>query len=258
MKLPFDIDRPLVFFDLETTGLSVSKDRIVELALIRFHLDGEVDERVRRFNPGIPIPPEVSKVHGITNNDVDDKAPFAASARSLAKLLDDCDLAGFNIRQFDLPMLAAEFKRANVHFEAGDRRIIDVQQIFHREEPRDLTAAASFYLQRDHTEAHSALGDVQTTAQVLTAQMDRYDSLPRDLDGLHGYCDAVAPYRTELERWFQERDKVLHFIRGKHCGRSLPDVAANEPDYLRWMMRADGMDAEVVEAARNALGEAGR
>lgn len=258
MKLPFDIDRPLVFFDLETTGLNVSKDRIVELALIRLHPDGEVDERVRRFNPGIPIPPEASEVHGITDKDVADKAPFAASARSLAKLLDDCDLAGFNVRQFDLPILTAEFKRTNVPFETRDRRIIDVKQIFHREEPRDLIAAASFYLERNHTEAHSALGDVQTTAEVLSAQMQRYDSLPRNLDGLHGYCDAVAPYRTELERWFQERDGVLYFSRGKHYGRSLPDVAAAAPDYLRWIMGADDMDTEVVDAARNALAEAKR
>lgn len=258
MKLPFDIDRPLVFFDLETTGLNVSKDRIVELALIRFHPDDEVDERVRRFNPGIPIPPEASGVHGITDKDVENEARFAASARSLSQLLDGCDLAGFNVRQFDLPMLTAEFKRTNVPFEARERRIIDVKQIFHREEPRDLTAAASFYLERNHTEAHSALGDVQTTAEVLSAQMQRYDSLPRNLDGLHGYCDAVAPYRTELERWFQERDGVLYFYRGKHSGRSLPDVAAAAPDYLRWMMGADDMDAEVVEVARNALAEARR
>lgn len=256
MKLPFDIDRPLVFFDLETTGLNVSKDRIIELALLRFHPDGEVDERVRRFNPGIPIPPKASGVHGITDKDVANKAPFTASARSLSQLLDGCDLAGFNVRQFDLPMLTAEFKHANVLFETRGRRIIDVKQVFHREEPRDLTAAASFYLERTHTEAHSALGDVQTTAEVLSAQMQRYDSLPRNLDGLHGYCDEVAPYRTELERWFQEREGVLYFSKGKHSGRSLPDVAATAPDYLRWMMGADDMDAEVVDAARNALAEA--
>lgn len=258
MKLPFNIDRPLVFFDLETTGLNVSKDRIVELALLRFHPDAEVDERVRRFNPGIPIPPEASGVHGITDKDVADKAPFAVSARSLAKLLDGCDLAGFNVRQFDLPMLTAEFKRANVPFETRDRRIIDVKQIFHREEPRDLIAAASFYLERNHTEAHTALDDTHTTAEVFSAQIQRYDNLPRELDGLHDYCDAVAPYRTELERWFHDRGGVLYFSKGKHSGRSLPDVAAAAPDYLRWMMGADDMDAEVVEVARNALAEARR
>ncbi len=253
MRLPFRISRPLVFVDLETTGLSTTDDRIVELALIKVVPAGDVVERVRRFNPGIPIPPEATEVHGITDEDVAGEAPFAARARALVQLLDGCDLAGFNIRRFDLPMLLAEFRRAGVRFDVSGRRIVDVQQIFHREERRDLTAAAAFYLEREHTEAHTALGDIRTTAAVLAAQVERYSHLPRDLDGLHTYCDEMAPFRTPLERWFGEEGGELRFRRGKHSGRALAEVAEQEPDYLEWMLGADDMDEEVLDVVRSAL-----
>lgn len=258
MRLPFDVDRPLAFFDLETTGLSTQNDRIVELAVIRITPQGDVLERVRRFNPGVPIPAEATEIHGITDEDVADKPPFSARARSLLQLLDPCDLAGFNIRRFDLPMLLAEFRRCGLRFDMKDRRIIDVQNIFHREERRDLTAAARLYLGRGHAEAHTALGDIRTTAAVLSAQLERYDHLPRDIDGLHGYCDEYAPFETELERWFREaegedEEEGLVFRRGKHSGRALDDVARREPDYLHWMLGADDMPEEVLEVVREAL-----
>lgn len=256
MRLPFKLDQPLVFFDLETTGLSVSHDRIVELAVIKIAPGGDVLERVRRFNPGMPIPPEATAVHGITDDDVRDEATFASRARSLAELLDGCDLAGFNVRRFDLPLLVAEFRRADVPFDLAGRRIIDMQAIFHREERRDLSAAARFYLGREHPEAHSALGDIRTSAAVLSAQIERYPHLPRDLDGLHGYCDEYLPLQSELERWFEENPEGERiFRRGKHRGRALADVAANEPDYLSWMLGADAMDAEVLAVVRAALAQ---
>lgn len=253
MRLPFRIDQPLAFIDLETTGLSTAHDRIVELALIKVSPGGDVVERVRRFNPGIPIPPAATEIHGITDEDVAGEAPFAARARALVGLLDACDLAGFNIRRFDLPMLLTEFRRAGVRFDVTGRRIIDVQQIFHREERRDLTAAAAYYLEREHTEAHTALGDIRTTAAVLGAQLERYEHLPRDLDGLHAYCDEVGPFLTPLERWFSEEGGELHFCRGKHSGRALAEVAAKEPDYLEWMLGADDMDEEVLDVVMKAL-----
>jgi DNA polymerase-3 subunit epsilon len=255
MRLPFELDRPLVFFDLETTGLSIKHDRIVELALIRVSPQGDVLERVRRFNPGIPIPPEASEVHGIRDEDVADEPPFSARARSLLALLEPCDLAGFNIRRFDLPMLLTELGRAGLRLDVSDRRLVDIQTIFHREEPRDLTAAARFYLDRPHPEAHSALGDIRTSAAVLGAQMERYDHLPRDLSGLHAYCDEYAPFETEVERWF-ERDEESGdriFRRGKHRGRKLGDVARTEADYLMWMLGVDDMAEEVLEVVRKAL-----
>ncbi len=253
MRLPFALDRPLVFFDLETTGLNVKRDRIVELALIRITPQGDVYERVRRFNPGIPIPPEATAVHGITDADVADEASFCSRARSLYELLEDCDLAGFNIRRFDLAMLVEEFRRCGIRFELEGRRIIDVQNIFHREEPRDLSAAARFYLGREHEEAHTALGDIRTSAAVLGAQMERYPHLPRDLDGLHAYCEEYAPLRSEVDRWFEATDRGRVFRRGKHQGEPLDDVARSNPDYLRWMLGVDDLDEDVRHVVRRAL-----
>lgn len=254
MKLPFTLSRPLVFFDLETTGLSTTSDRIVELALIRISPQGDVMERVRRFNPGIPIPPEATAIHGITDEDVAGEPLFSATARSLVELLANCDLGGFNIRRFDIPILLAEFRRAGVPFSVQGRRLIDAQTIFHKEEPRDLSAAARFYLGREHVEAHTALGDIRTSAAVLSAQLERYPGIPRDLDGLHAYCDEVSPFQTELDRWFHRRgDGGLVFKRGKHRGELLSRVAATAPDYLQWMLGTEDMDEEVLEEVRKAL-----
>ena len=254
MHLPFSLDCPLVFLDLETTGLSFLHDRIVELAIIKVTPRGDVLERVRRFHPGIAIPHEATAVHGITDEDVRHEVPFAARARSLAALLDDCDLAGFNVRRFDLPMLMAEFRRTGIDFDLQRRRIIDIQAIFHREEPRDLSAAARFYLGREHPEAHSALGDIRTSAAVLAAQLERYPHLPRDLDGLSRYCDEHVPIESELQRWFQETGNGERiFRRGRHRDRSLAEVAAEEPDYLSWMLGAEDMDGDVRAVVRRAL-----
>jgi DNA polymerase-3 subunit epsilon len=244
----------LAFLDLETTGLSTTSDRIIELALIRVSPQGDVLERERRFNPGIPIPPEATAIHGITDEDVAAKPPFSSRAKALAELLDPCDLAGFNIRRFDLPMLLAEFRRAAIAFSVQDRLLIDAQTIFHREEPRDLSAAARFYLGREHTEAHTALGDIRTTAAVLSSQLQKYPHVPRDLDQLHAYCDEVHPFRTELDKWFDRRSGELIFRRGKHSGETLAQVAMAAPDYLRWMLGADDMDEEVLKVVRDAMG----
>ena len=253
MILPFELDRPLAFLDLETTGLSTVSDRIIELAIIRISPQGDVLEAVRRFNPGIPISPDASAVHGITDEDVADEPPFAARAKALAELLEPCDLGGFNIRRFDLPLLLAEFKRAGVTFSVQGRRLLDSQVIFHREEPRNLSAAARFYLSREHEEAHTALGDIRTTAAVLSAQLQRYPDLPRTPDGLHAYCDEVSPFLTEWDRWFYRRDGEFVFRRGKHKGEPLGKVAATAPDYLQWMLGAEDMDEEVLSTVREAL-----
>ena len=254
LDFPLSLDRPLVFMDLETTGLNVSQDRIVELALIRVAPSGDVTEKVRRFNPGVPIPAEASAVHGITDADVADEPPFAARARSLARLLESCDLGGFNLRRFDLPMLLAEFRRAGVPFQVGDRRIVDAQMIFHREEPRDLSAAVRFYLGREMEDAHSALADIRATAAVLGAQLEHYPHLPRDIQGLSGYCDEIQPFETELHRWFAESDEGDRiFRRGKHQGRSVGDVAREAPDYLEWMLGLDDLDEEVKAVVRGTL-----
>ncbi|HET9949176.1 MAG TPA: exonuclease domain-containing protein, partial [Longimicrobiales bacterium] len=253
MQLPFALERPLVFFDLETTGLDLKNDRIIELAFIKVTPLGDVLERERRFNPGIPIPPEATAVHGIRDEDVAHELPFCRTAKSLAQILEDCDLAGFNIRRFDLSMLVQEFKRCGVEFSLEGRRVLDVQTIFHREEPRDLSAAARFYLGREHEDAHNALADIRTSAAVLGAQLQRYPHLPRDLGGLHTYCEEYAPLRSELDRWFGAGEEGLVFRRGRHRGQRLAEVAREAPDYLRWMLGAEDMDEEVLRAVREAL-----
>ena len=253
MELPFELDRPLVFFDLETTGLDLKNDRIIELALIKITPHGDVLERERRFNPEMPIPPGATAVHGINDADVADEPTFCRTARSLAELLEDCDLAGFNVRRFDIPMLVHEFARCGVEFSMEGRRVVDMQNIFHREEPRHLSAAARFYLDREHEEAHTALGDIRTSAGVLGAQLARYAHLPRDLDGLHAYCEEHAPTYSEFDRWFGPEAEGRVFRRGRHRGRLLAEVAAEAPDYLLWMIGADDMDGEVIEVVRAAL-----
>ena len=255
VPFPIPLDRPLAFFDLETTGLKVGTDRIIEMALIRLSPGGDVFERVRRFNPGIPIEPEATAVHGISDADVAQEPSFASVARSLAEVLDPCDLAGFNVRRFDLPMLLAEFRRAGVAFPIRGRQVVDVQMIFHREEPRDLSAAARFYLGRELEDAHSALADIRATAAVLGAQLQRYGHLPRDLDGLNAYCDEIRPFETEVDRWFKAAsDGSLLLRRGKHAERSLAEVAATAPDYLQWMLRLEDLDEEVKSLVHRALG----
>jgi DNA polymerase-3 subunit epsilon len=256
MRLPFELDRPLVFFDLETTGLDLKNDRIIELAFIKLTPHGDVLERVRRFNPEIPIPAEATAVHGITDADVADELTFCRTARNLVEILEGCDLAGFNIKRFDLHMLIHELRRCGVELSLADRRILDMQTIFHREERRDLTAAARYYLGREHEEAHTALGDIRTSAAVLAAQLDRYPHVPRDLDGLHAYCEEFAPFWTEVDRWFASPEEGRVFRRGKHRGQALADVAREAPDYLRWMLGTDDMDEDVLAVVREALATA--
>jgi len=258
MQLPFALDRPLVFFDLETTGLDLKNDRIVELAFIKVTPQGDVLERERRFNPGIPIPPEATAVHGITDADVADELPFCRTAKSLVETLEGCDLAGFNIRRFDLHILISELRRCGVELSLEGRRVLDMQTIFHREEPRDLSAAARFYLGRVHEEAHTALGDIRTSAAVLGAQLARYPHVPQDLDALHAYCDQYAPFRTEVDRWFSPPEEGRLFRRGRHKGLPLADVAREAPDYLQWMLGAEDMDEDVLRVVREALDAASR
>ena len=254
MELPISLDRPLAFIDTETTGLRPDRDRIVELAVLRFEPDGEVNPRKRRYNPGIPIPEEASKVHKITDADVADELPFRRTAVSLAELLAPCDLAGFNLLGFDLPILLEELRRAGVRFDVEGRRLIDMQRIFHAKEPRDLSAAVRMYLGREHDDgAHSAEVDARATAEVFCAQLERYQDLPRGLDELHEYCGGDRPFQTPFDRWFQDREGSLVFNQGKHQGRALAEVAEMAPDYLEWMIRTDDIPERVRESAAQAL-----
>ena len=217
--------------------------------MLRFDPSGDVQQKVRRFRPEIPIHPKASEIHGITDADVANEEPFKRRAKSLYGLLESCDLAGFNIRRFDLPILVAEFRRAGIEFELAGRRVIDALQIFHKEEPRTLEAAARKYLGHGHHDAHAALGDVRITASVLFAQLEHYPHLPRDLDELNAYCDEINPVSNSFSDWFLDQEESLVFRKRKHEGTLLKSVAAEDPSYLKWLLRG----LELDDAARNAV-----
>jgi DNA polymerase III subunit epsilon len=235
------LERPLAVIDLETTGTDPKIDRIVEVSVLKLVPGGEPDHRTRRVNPGVPIPPEATAVHGISDDDVADMPTFRAIAPGLARYLDGCDLCGFNILKYDLRLLAAEYNRAGVPFPVAGRKVIDACHIFHKREPRDLTAAYRFYCGLTHEGAHGAAADVLATLAILDAQVSRYDDLPRTVDGLHEHC--TDPKALDLSGMFGRCEEgTVVFIKGKYKGRSLEDIARTKPDYLQWMLRDDYFD----------------
>jgi DNA polymerase-3 subunit epsilon len=184
------LSRPLVFFDLETTGPDPYADRVVEISVLKVAPDGSREGRTRRINPGRPIPPEATAVHGIRDEDVRDSPQFRQIARSLLEFLEDADLAGYNVRRFDAPILDREFRDCGMDLGLSRRRVIDAMTIFHRKEPRDLSAAVRLFLGRPHEGAHSAEADVAAAAEVLDAQLERYPDLPRTVEALDTWCGA--------------------------------------------------------------------
>jgi DNA polymerase-3 subunit epsilon len=243
--------RPLVFFDLETTGTEKTLDRIVEIAAIAILPDGAPRVFDRRVNPGVRIPSEAAAVHGISDEDVKDAPTFRQIAPELLAFLGDADLAGYNIRAFDIPLLQKEFERAAVPFRLEGRRIVDMQTIFFRKEPRDLAAALRFFAGRDHAGAHAALADVVASAEVLAGQLHHYPDLPRTLGGLHEFSAPAEGRWVDPDKRFFWRDGEAVFAFGDHRGRSLALVAEKNPEYLDWMVRKD-FPEPAKEIARNA------
>lgn len=241
--MDLELKRPIIFFDIESTGLDPETDRIVELAAIKFNPDGTTEERNRRFNPLAPIPKEATAVHGITDADVKDEPPFYKVARGengIAAFFKGCDLGGFNIVYFDIPLLQKELERADQELNLSSVSVVDVMRIFKKREPRDLAAALRFYCDKDHEEAHAALGDVIATVEVLEGQLAMYDDLPRtpeELDLEVRHKDAVD--RLGKLKW-QDGEVALGF--GKHRGRTLRYLSREEPGYLRWLI-----DKHVIE-----------
>ena len=236
MKLK--LTRPLVFFDLETTGTNITHDRIVEISIVKLMPDGTVVERSRRLNPEMPIPAEATAVHHITDDDVAGEPTFRQVAASLSKLLQGCDIAGFNSNRFDIPLLDQEFHRAGVDFDLNGVRFVDVQTIYHKKKPRTLVAAYRYYCGKELEEAHSALADTRATMEVLMAQLDVYDDLPVELDGLSEFAN---PNRNVdlLGRLIYDDNKreVINF--GKYKGRLAEEVLASDPGYYNWIMQGD-------------------
>ena len=236
--MQLNLRNPLVFFDLETTGIDICKDRIVEISMVKVMPNGEEIVKTRRINPGMPIPPESTAIHGITDEDVKDCPKFKEIAKSLAAQIEGCDLAGFNSNRFDIPMLAEEFLRAGVDVDLNRRKFIDVQTIFHKMEQRNLTAAYKFYCNKDLTNAHSAEADTMATYEVLKAQLDRYPELENDVNFLSKYSSFTNNVDFAGRMVYNEKgQEVINF--GKYKGRLVEEVLKSDPSYYAWIMNGD-------------------
>ncbi|MBR7114430.1 MAG: ribonuclease H-like domain-containing protein [Alistipes sp.] len=236
MKL--NLKRPIVFFDLETTGVDTAKDRIVEVSMIKIMPDGEEIVRTRRINPQMHIPEQATAIHGITDEDVKDAPTFAQVAKSMAQFIEGCDFGGFNSNRYDLPMLVEEFLRAGVDVDFKRRRFVDVQNIFHKMEQRTLVAAYKFYCDKNLEEAHSAEADTRATYEVLMAQLDRYPELQNDVAALADFSERgqTADFAGRIG-FNDKQEEVFNF--GKYKGRRVEDVFREEPSYYAWMMNGD-------------------
>ncbi|MFM8493014.1 MAG: exonuclease domain-containing protein [Bacteroidota bacterium] len=233
------LTRPLAFIDLETTGLSISSDRIVEISVLRAMPDGTTQTLTQRINPEMPIPMEVTKIHGIRDEDVANEPTFKEFSPKLMQFMQHCDFAGYNSGYFDLPMLAEELMRAGQDFDWTDVRMIDVQTIFHKNEPRDLKAAYRFYCQKDLEGAHSAEVDIHATYEILLGQLDRYPELKRDVDFLHRYTIRNNQSVDLAGRVVRDAQGREVFSFGKYKGQAVAEVFARDKGYYQWMMDGD-------------------
>ncbi len=248
MKL--NLKNPLVFFDLETTGINTVKDRIVEMSFVKVMPDEETKIKTLKINPTVPIPLETSLIHGIYDKDVADAPTFNSIAKTLAIFLEGCDLAGFNIIKFDVPLLVEEFMRADIDFDVSNRKLIDAQKIFHMMEKRTLSAAYKFYCNEELVGAHGAEADTLATYEVLKAQMEKYDGqeavnnlgktlgvISNDMKVLH---DITSSNMVDLAGRFVKNDKGIEvFNFGKHRLKPVEEVLKKEPGYYDWMMKGD-------------------
>jgi len=233
-----NLKKPLIFFDLETTGTNITRDRIVELSFIKVYPDGHTESKTRRLNPEMPIPPGATAVHHITDEMVKDEPTFRQVSKALLEIFDGCDIAGYNSNKFDVPLLIEEFGRVGLNFEVAGRQFIDVQNIFHKMEQRTLVAAYKFYCGKELDEAHSAEADTLATYEVLLAQLDRYPELKNEVDYLAEFSSRgkCADYAGRIV--FDEKG-VEVFSFGKHKGRPVAEVFRTEPSYYAWMMNGD-------------------
>jgi DNA polymerase III subunit epsilon len=246
------LTRPLVVLDLETTGMWIEKDRIIEIGMIRCMPDGKNETYEKRVNPGILIPAEVTAVTGITNEDVKDAPHFRDIAQEVMAFLAGADLGGFNLERFDLPLLAREFSDNNLEFKWENRAIYDAQKIYHLHEKRDLTAAYAFYCHKDLVDAHSALGDVRATLEVIDSQVKKYGN---GMDTIEALRDFDYKERTEFYdagRKFRWWNGELYMMFGKYARReSLKKIAEKDRGYLEWILSQNFSDdvKELVEGA---------
>lgn len=238
MKL--NIEKPLAIFDLETTGLDISADRIVEIAILKVSPDGKEEKYEKRINPEMPISAESTSIHGISNDHVKDCPTFKDLADEIAAFIGEADLAGFNSNKFDIPLLAEEFLRVKHTFKTGDRKFVDVQNIFHKMEQRTLVAAYKFYCNKDLTNAHSADADVVATYEVLKAQIERYEEIENNIDFLAEFStqnkNKILDFAGRIAQ--NEKGEAIYNF-GKHKGKTIAEIAESEPGYYGWMLNGN-------------------
>lgn len=239
MSFPLQLDRPLVVFDIESTGVNPRQDRIIELAAIRVEPDGAETSKCWLLNPDVKIPPETTAIHGITDEIVKDCPTFADKAAEIEAFFDGCDLSGFNSDRFDVPCLEEEFARAGRNFHANGRRHVDVMRIYHKMEPRDLTAAVRFYCGRAHEGAHGAEADARATLDVLKAQMAKYPALPRTTAEMDEYLVPHDPLNADRRGLFRWINGELCVNFGQKKGVRLRDMFTNEQKWLKWFVKGD-------------------
>lgn len=262
MTFPIALEHPLVIFDLETTGLFPRRDRIVEIAAVKINPDSSEETLEHLVNPTIPIPKETTAVHGISDEDVKSCPTFADLADEIYAFFEGCDIGGFNSDRYDIPCLEEEFFRVGKNFSSAVGKRIDVQRLYHRMEPRDLSTALSFYCGRSHEGAHGALADARATRDVLSAILERARRAPagdryaqiagQGVDALDAYLVPQDPMNADRNGMFKWRDGVLYVNFGKKKGVPLKEMMLNEPNFLRWILKGN-FDTDVKAIAQDAL-----
>ncbi|OVE76472.1 hypothetical protein BVX98_05995 [bacterium F11] len=237
--MPIPLTRPVVFFDLETTGLDFKYDRVFEIGALKILPDGRREIFNKRINPGIRIPKEVTAITGVNNEAVASCPHFGDLLPEIDKFFGDSDLGGYNILRFDAKVLTEEYRREGWDFKLDTRAIVDVQIIFHQKEKRDLSAAYKFYCNKDLKDAHSAKADVEATCEIWMSQMKRYGDLPKDIQGFNSFCRQDRERYADSEGKFYWRDGEAVFNFGKYKSQSLRSVAQKDPGYLSWVISPD-------------------
>jgi len=234
------LKRPLAIFDLETTGLNITQDRIVEIAIIKVNPDGSEEQFHSLINPEMKIPDEVSQIHHIFDKDIQDKPTFKQIAKKVTDFIGDADLVGFNSNKFDIPVLSEELLKVNSDFDVSNREFIDVQNIFHKMEQRTLSAAYKFYCEKEIENAHSALDDTKATWEVMKAQVDRYSNLENNVSFLSEFSKAGNNTLVDFAgRLALNKNKEVVYNFGKNKGKTVKEISISEPGYYGWMMQAD-------------------
>ena len=233
-----ELKRPLAFFDLETTGLNIATDRIVEISIVKIMPNGNKEVKTKLINPTIPISKESAAIHGISDEKVRNEPTFKELSVEFDDFIKGCDLAGFNSNRFDVPLLAEEFLRAGIDFNVNDRKLVDVQNIFHKMEQRTLVAAYKFYCDKDLTNAHSAEADTTATYEILEAQIEKYADIKGNTTFLSEFSQ-VTKNADLLGRFVYDENEEVVFNFGKHKGKPVTEVLTKEPGYYSWMMNGD-------------------